>query len=260
MTTSTGDPRQGMLAPRTNRTKRATTGGMLATLQVGLGVAAAVAMPVAMWAALLYAGDAINLAGDEMYAQRIFYLHMGCNIATLLAFSISLVSSTAYLFTRRLDWDRIAHASVEVGLLMGIGIIVTGSIWAKPTWNTYWTWDPRLTTSTITVLIYFAYLLFRNGIDNRATRARFASIYALVAFLTLPLTYYSARWFRSIHPVVFNGSNPEAEGSFGVGPTMATTIMIAAIAFSLLAGALVVLRLRQLRVEDRIEEVREELS
>lgn len=263
MTTSTDAPQKGAGAPSfgssTGLARTAATSKGMATFQVALSGAAMIAMPIAMWAALIYAGDAVNLAGDEMYAQRIFYLHMGCNIATLVAFSISLISSASYLVTRRLDWDRLAHASVEIGLLLGIGIIVTGAIWAKPTWNTYWTWDPRLTTSTITVLIYFAYLLFRNGIDNRETRARFASIYALVAFLTLPLTYYSARWFRSIHPVVFNGSNPEAEGSFGVGPTMATTIMIAAIAFTLMAGALLLARFRQLRVEDRIEEVREEL-
>jgi heme exporter protein C len=67
--------------------------------------------------------------------------------------------------------------------------------WAKPTWNTYWTWDPRPTTSTITVLVYLAYLLFRNGIDDRSVRARFGSIYAIVAFLSVPLTFYSARLF-----------------------------------------------------------------
>lgn len=263
MATSSGASRQAGISPADKimpHTTAPTTGKLLANLQVILSVAAIIGMATAMWAAFFYARDAVNLAGDEMYAQRIFYLHMGCNIATVVAMTLSLFSSAGYLFTRRIDWDRLAHASVEVGLLMGIGIIVTGSIWAKPTWNTYWTWDPRLTTSAITVLIYFAYLLFRNGIDNRETRARFASIYALVAFLTLPLTYYSARWFRSIHPVVFNGNNPEAEGSFGVGPTMGTTVMIAAIAFSLMAGALLLMRFRQLRVEDRIEEIREELE
>ena len=152
------------------------------------------------------------------------------------------------------------QASIEVGPIFGLGTIVTGIFWAKPTWNTYWTWDPRLTTATITVLIYIAYLLFRNGIDNRRTRALFGSIYALFAFLSVPLTYYSARWFRSIHPVVFSGENAEAQGGFALGASMGQTLWISVIAFSLFFSALMILRWRQLRMEDRIAEMREEVE
>ena len=228
--------------------------------QLVLAILAVVGMAAMMWVALVYAKDAANLQGDEMYAQRIFYVHMGCNFAALSAFTVSLIASIAYLITRNLDWDRLVQASIEVGLVFGLGTTVTGAIWAKPTWNTYWTWDPRLTTVTITVLIYIAYLLFRNGIDNRQTRARFGSIYALFAFISLPLTYYSARWFRSIHPVVFAGENTEAEGGFGVGSTMITTLEVAALTFVLLFCTLLILRFRQLRLQDRLEEIREDLD
>ena len=81
-----------------------------------------------------------------------------------------MVGSIGYLVTRNLDWDRLAHAAVEVGTVIGLGTILTGIFWAKPTWNTWWTWDPRLTTSTITVLVYVAYLMLRNGIENRKAR------------------------------------------------------------------------------------------
>jgi heme exporter protein C len=225
-----------------------------------LNVATVAAMVALMWASLVYAKPAANLAGDEQLAQRIFYLHMGCNFGALAGYLVSLVGSVMYLLTRKLDWDRATQASIEVGTLCGFGTIVTGIFWAKPTWNTYWTWDPRLTTATITVLLYIAYLLFRNGIDNRQTRARFGSIYALFAFLSLPLTYYSARWFRSIHPIVFSGDNPEAEGGFAIGATMGQTLAIASIAFSLLFATLMLQRWRQLRVEDRIAELREEVE
>jgi heme exporter protein C len=217
-------------------------------------------MGAMMWAALIYARPAANLAGDEQTAQRIFYLHMGCNIGAMVAYALSLISSIAYLITRKLGWDRLAQASIEVGTICGIGILVTGAMWAKPTWNTYWTWDPRVTTATITVLIYIAYILFRNGIDNRHTRARFGSIYALVAFISLPITYYSTRWFRSIHPVVFNGDNPESQGSFSIGPSMGQTVSIAALAFTLLCITLMIHRWRQLALEDRLTELREELE
>ncbi len=229
------------------------------TTQLILNIATALAMAGLMWVSLVYAKPAANLAGDEQFAQRIFYIHMGCNIGALVAFLMSVIGSVVYLFTRDLDWDRVAHASVEVGIVIGLGTITTGAIWAKPTWNTYWTWDPRLTASTITVLIYVAYILFRNGIDNRRTQALFGSIYAVFAFLSVPLTYYSARWFRSIHPVVFDGDNADGQGGFSVGPTMSQTLMVAAIAFCLLFSALMIMRWRQLRQEDQIAELREDL-
>jgi heme exporter protein C len=173
---------------------------------------------------------------------------------------MSLTGSIVYLATRDLDWDRVTQASIEVGILFGLGTTLTGSIWAKPTWNTYWTWDPRLTTVTMTLLIYIAYLLFRNGIENRQTRARFGSIYALFAFLSIPLTYYSARWFRSIHPVVFSGANEDAQGGFSIGPTMTQTLTIALVSFCLLFSALMITRWRQLRLQDRVEALREEMD
>lgn len=227
--------------------------------QMVLSIAAVAGMWAIIWAALVYARPAANLEGVEQIVQRIFYIHMGCNFAVLGSFLVSLIASIAYLFTRRLDWDRLAQAGVEVGLVFGLGTTITGAIWAKPTWNTYWTWDPRLTTVTITVLIYVAYLLFRNGIDNRQTRARFGSIYAIFAFLSLPLTYFSARWFRSIHPVVFSEGNADAKGGFNVGSTMVTTLEVAALSFVVLMCAMLILRFRQLRVVDRVEELREEL-
>lgn len=228
--------------------------------QLLLNLLTVVAMAALMWAALVYAKPATNLAGTEQTAQRIFYLHMGCNLGALAAFLMSLIGSIVYLVTRNLDWDRVTQASIEVGTIFGIGTTLTGAIWAKPTWNTYWTWDPRLTTVTITLLIYVAYLLFRNGIDNRQTRARFGNIYAMFAFLTVPMTYYSARWFRTIHPVVFNGDNPEAQGGFNVGSTMNQTLWVATLSFCLLFSALMIMRWRQLRLEDRIEALREELE
>ncbi len=219
-----------------------------------------VAMAAVMWAALIYAKPATNLAGTEQIAQRIFYIHMGAVMGAFVAFLMALLGSIVYLLTRSLDWDRVTQASIEIGIILGVGLTLAGALWGKPTWNTYWTWDPRLTTTTITLLIYIAYLLFRNGIDNRHTRARFSSIYAFFAFLSVPLTYYSARWFRSIHPVVFSGENADAQGSFSIGATMGHTLWVSTIGFCLLFSTLMIIRWRQLRLEDRIEELREELE
>ena len=220
-------------------------------------VMATLAMVATMWSALIYAGDAVNLGGEEQVAQRIFYLHMGSNIAALLGFLGSVVGSVGYLFSRNLVWDRWAAASVEIGTVFGTLVLLSGAIWAKPAWNTYWIWEPRLTTATITVMIYIAYLLFRNGFDDPETRARFASIYAMFAFLSVPLTYYSARLFRSIHPIVFGAANQESQGGFALGPTMGQTLSIAMIGFALLYFALLFHRVRQFELEARIDALRE---
>jgi heme exporter protein C len=230
------------------------------TVQLVLGIAALLVTATIMWASLLYAREATNLAGDEQLAQRIFYVHMGCNIGAFAGFLVSVVGSIVYLVRRALDWDRLAQAAIEAGLIFGMGTVVTGMFWAKPTWNTYWTWDPRLTTSTITVLVYVAYLLFRNGIDNRHTRARFGSIYAILAFLSVPLTFFSARWFRSIHPVVFGNENPDSQGGFSLGGSMQQTLSFSMLTFIVLFSAMVLLRWRQLRMEDELNELREELA
>jgi len=230
-------------------------------LQLILGILTLVMTSAIMWAALIYARAATNLAGDEQLAQRIFYIHMGCNLGAFAGFLLSVVGSVVNLVKRDLDWDRVAQAAIEVGLVFGLGTVVTGMFWAKPTWNTYWTWDPRLTTSTITVLVYIAYLLFRNGVDNRRTRARFGSIYAILAFLSVPLTFFSARFFRSIHPVVFGNENPDAQGSFAIGAqTMQQTLLFSIIGFCVLFSVLVIFRWRQLRMEDNLAELREELA
>ena len=228
--------------------------------QVVLNVAAVLAMVGVMYAALLYALPATNINGVEQLVQRTIYIHIGSAFAALAAFLMSLIGSVVYLTTRNLDWDRVTTASIELGMVFGLGIMITGSIWAKIAWNTWWTWDPRLTSSTITVLIYAAYLLFRNGIDDRIARARFSSIYALLAFLSVPFTYYSARWFRSIHPIIWNGENVEAQGEVGsLGASMEQALLVALVGFCLLFSALMIGRWRQLRLVDRVEALREDV-
>ena len=223
-----------------------------------LDVLAVLTMALAIWAGIIYAGDAVNLAGVEQVAQRIFYFHIGSNIAALLGFLGSVAGSVGYLLTRRLAFDRWAAASVEIGTIFGFFVLLSGSIWAKPAWNTYWIWEPRLTTAAITVLIYVAYMLFRNGFENPATRALFSSIYALFAFLSVPLTFYSARLFRSIHPVIVAGSNQESQGDFALGPTMGQALTVSMIGFAILFLALLFHRERQLALEARIEQLQME--
>lgn len=222
---------------------------------------AGVAVLVAIYMALVWVPDAANLTTPtERAAQHIFYLHMGMNIGAGLGYLGAFLVSILYLLTRRRIWDMIAVAAVELGVVFGAGVLATGSIWAKPTWNTWWTWDPRLTTAAIVVLVYVAYLMLRGALEDPARRARFAAVYGIFAFASVPLTFMSIRWWRTIHPVVIGGSNAEAQGAFAMGPSIRTAMFVSMIAFAIVFFALLAHRVRIEQTAEEVEQLKEQLA
>jgi heme exporter protein C len=160
--------------------------------------------------------------------QKVFYFHVASAWIGMLGFFVAMVSGVIYLATHRTridakKWDIVALAGVEIGLVFSLICIVTGSIWARPIWNSWWTWDPRLTTVTIMELAYAAYLMLRAGIEDPERRARFGAVYAIVAFISVPLTFFSIRIWRTIHPVVIGSSDPSASGAFDMTAKMGLT-------------------------------------
>jgi heme exporter protein C len=169
------------------------------------------------------------------------------------------VAGAIYLRTGRPFWDQLASSSVEVGLVLTVMATASGSIWARPAWNTWWTWDPRLTTYTIMALIYVAYLMLRQGIEDPQRRARFASVYGIIGFISVPITWFSIRWWRTIHPVVIGNGSPDAEGGFDMTRTMLQTFLFANVAFTFLYVALLANRLRLARLTERVEQLKARL-
>jgi heme exporter protein C len=147
-------------------------------------------------------------------------------------------------------------SAVEIGIVFAFINIVTGSIWARPIWNTWWTWDPRLTTATIMELIYAAYLMLRSGIDDPNRRARFGAVYAILGFLSVPLTFFSARLFRTIHPVVVGSNQPGAEGTFDMTPKMVQAFMFSLLTFTIIFVDLLWHRVRLGRLAEKIEQLK----
>ncbi len=166
--------------------------------------------------------------------QRVFYFHVASNWIGMLSFAIAALSGIAYLISRKEKWDRLQVAAVELGLVFSIMGIISGSIWARPIWNTWWTWDPRLVSVTIMVLVYFAYLMLRQGIEDPERRARFAAVYAVLGFLSVPLTFFSIRLFRTIHPQVIGKSGPGAQGTFDMTPEMVHTLIFSVVTYTIL--------------------------
>ncbi len=230
-------------------------------LTEGLVVLAAVLVALNMYMGLLYAPDPSNLQTEvTRKAQHIFYYHMGMNTMAGLGFLTNFVAGLVYLITRRRFWDAVARSAAEIGVIFGIGILASGSLWARPTWNTWWTWDPRLTTATITVLLYIAYLMLRNAVEDPERRARFAAVYGTFAFVSVPITFMSIRLWRTIHPTIFGGSNPNAQGAFVLGTHIRQAFMFSMTTFLVVFFVFLIVRVRLALLEERVAAARQMLD
>jgi heme exporter protein C len=183
---------------------------------------------------------------DQGQVFRLIYLHVPSAWLAYLSFAVVLVASVAYLRTRRTRWDRLAAASAEVGVVFTALTLILGSIWAKPVWGTWWTWDPRLTTTAVMLLIYVGYLSVRRLSDDPRRRATWSAVVGIVGFVDVPIVHLSVVWWRSLHqaPAVVRVAPRMA-------PIMAWTLVLAVVAFTLLYAYLVTLRLRVGRLEER---------
>lgn len=180
--------------------------------------------------------------------QKVFYFHMACAWIGMLSFLVAAVSGILYLSKKELRWDRFEASAVEIGLIFILVANFSGMIWAKAAWNTWWTWDPRLTTTTIMGFTYVAYLLLRRGMDDPAKRAQFGAIYALIGFITVPMTFFSARYLRTIHPILF-GTGAE---KMALTPKMLHTMGFSLVAFTVLFVALLLYRERLMATEEEL--------
>ncbi len=184
--------------------------------------------------------------------QKVFYFHMSAAWVGMLAFLMAAVFGILYLVHKDLKWDRLIASSVEIGLLFTVICILSGMIWARPIWNTWWTWDPRLTTVTIMAFTYIAFILLRRSMDEPSKRAQFSAIYAIIGFVTVPLTFFSARLLRTIHPVIFGSG----EVDMNLNQPMLTTMFISLAAFTVMYVALLLQRARLMKAEETLMQLR----
>jgi heme exporter protein C len=174
-------------------------------------------------------------------AQRIVYLHVALAWFALAAFVATAATGAAYLLRRSLDWDEWSQAAAEVGWLCCGLTLLTGSLWARQAWGTWWTWDPRLTTAFVLWTIYSGYLIVRSQCDDPHRRARVAAAVAIMGTLDIPLVIVAARWFRGMHP-----ASPEMD------PAMRLVLLLGVAGFTGAWSLLVIRRRVQLRLERRL--------
>jgi heme exporter protein C len=188
--------------------------------------------------------------------QRIFYVHMAMWLPTFTAFGIVAVASLLFLWRRQPVWDRLGRASAELGLLFCTLGLATGSIWARPIWGIWWTWDPRLTLTLILWMLYAAYLLLRMLTTDKDQGALFAAILGVTGVVDLYLINRAVYWWRSIHPAVI----VDQKGGSGLAdPQMQWTLTITLVGFFLLFLLLLRVRMQIAAVEADVEELREQM-
>jgi heme exporter protein C len=182
--------------------------------------------------------------------QKIFYIHVPSAFLAYMAFFITFIASIFYLYRKDSKWDTVAHCAVETGVIFCTIVLITGPIWAKPIWNVWWTWDPRLTTTLILWFTYVAYLMLRRAVKENQ-RANLAAVFGIIGFINVPITFFSIRLWRTIHPVVITSRGLNMSGP------MKFTLIITFIAFCFLFFSLLLSRIRFERLKTRIEEINE---
>jgi heme exporter protein C len=180
--------------------------------------------------------------------QRIMYLHVPSILTAYLAFALVLVGSVGYLLSRRPGWDRLAHAAGEIGVLFTGLTLVSGSIWGKPTWGTWWTWDARLTSTAVLFLTYAGYLLLRGLVEDPERGARSAAVVGILGAANVPIVHFSVLWWRTLHqpPTLL------APERAPVSPEIVQALVANLLGFALLFAYLLAKRLALRRLEEEI--------
>ena len=213
-----------------------------------LGAVALIVIALGLYWALLQAPrDALQ--GD---VQRIMYLHLPSILTAYLSFFLVFIGSCLYLWKREKRDDNLAHSAAELGVLFTALTIIEGSIWGKPTWGVWWTWDARLTLTAVLLLIYSGYLMLRSLIDDQDRAALSAAILGIIGFLDIPLIHMSVYWWRTLHqpPSILR---PDKLPWENVHPAMLTALAINFVGFLLLYFYLLSLRLRLGEVRSEIK-------
>lgn len=210
------------------------------------------AMVLALWLVFVY----VPTEKTQGIVQRIFYFHVSSAITMFVAFFVVFVASLAYLWRPSPRWDSVALGAAELGVLFCTLVLITGPLWARPIWGTWWSWDPTLTLTLVLWLIYVAYLMLHAGVSE-PRRARFAAIVGIIGFVDVPLIRWSVEKWRTIHPkpvVIQEG------GTTGLPPSMLVTFLGCLVAMLLLFSLLARERIVLARSQYDLEALQQELE
>lgn len=223
-------------------------------LQKILGVSTIIALIVGLSLVFMYA-PMEKMMG---IVQKIFYVHVPIAWVAFLAFFVTFVFSILFLIKRKRIYDTYAYVSAEIGVVFTTLVLFTGSIWARSSWNTWWSWEPRLTTSLILWFIYLAYVMIREMDGVWEKKARLAAVFGIIGFVDVPIVFMAIRWWNSkFHPIVF-GDGPEQSGG-GIEPQMLVALLTMIAATTILYSFLLVRGVNFEKMKIKVEQYKEQL-
>lgn len=189
---------------------------------------------------------------DMGHLQKIMYVHVPAAWMALVAYGVVFILSIGYLWKRRETYDLLAASAAEVGVMFNALALALGSIWGRPTWGVWWTWDARLTSTAVLLVIFAGYLAMRSFTEDADRRARWSAAVGILGFINSYIVYMSVRWWRTLHQVQ---SSPET-----VDPAYALGLRLNAFAFLFLMIVFVALRYHAAKVERAAEARLEEIA
>ena len=203
--------------------------------------------------------DTPELVGDimvthqQLLSQKIFYFHMPVAIVSFVMLAFGAYYGIRFLMTHEARFDTCSRVAMEISLLFVIFTMITGDLWTRFEWGVWWTWDPRLTTYLILMLVVIAYFVLRNALDDPERRATYAGVISVIALVDVPICFMITRMIpSSVHPVVAR------EG--GMLPDMALAVVIVMAGMMLVAFGLYRLRFRQARLAERVQDLKDQLD
>lgn len=223
-------------------------------LTIIIGVTALISVIAALYAVFIYA----PVEREQGIVQKIFYFHVSTAWVGFVAFFVVFLSSIFYLVAKDRRYDVIAFSSAEIGVIFLTLVLITGPLWGRPIWGTWWTWDSRLTTTLILWLIYVAYLMLRSYATEGPQRAKMAAVLGIIGFLDVPLIHLSVEWWRTMHPkpVVMNFKSGVGKG---LPPEMLIALLVSLLAFSLLYCFLLIQRVKLETLRDELNFLKDRL-
>lgn len=195
-----------------------------------VGVLAAIFLFVALYFVFSFAEIEMTM----LEVHKIFYFHISSAFTLFLAFGVTFIFSILYLIKRLEKYDTIALVSTEIGIVFGVVVFTTGPIWARFAWNTWWNWEPRLTSALILWMIYIAYLILRSALADEKKRI-YSAVLGIIGFLNVPIVYFSVELWQG-------GLHPDTSTKMNLPPTMQTAWLISWVALTLLYLFLLMVR------------------
>jgi heme exporter protein C len=194
-------------------------------------------------------------AAQTGFSQKIFYWHLPVAILSFIAFLVTLVASVLFLIKKDYKYDIAAYTSAELGLVFGIMLMILGMTWDYLAWGVWWTWDPRLTTYLILLLLFGAYFFLRSMVTDRMRQATFAAVFGIIAALDVPVSFLSTRLVKNVlHPVVIGAKDS------GLEPSMYVWLLVSMAGFTLLYSAMMLIKIDLEKMRETLHDIKDEIE